>query len=460
MVLTWLRKFPKAERLARQMVSLYPLSARLGSAFWDWYAFLEESQNWTVQELEEFRFQRLQSLLVCLRATSPFYAKRLAGVSIPELRTGEDLRRQIPALTRQEFAENYPELRSRNYRQRRCYRYSTSGTTGNALQFLHPAENRQREWASICHQWKRVGFDPVRSRRAEFRGLTPPGTLFQQFVDQNMVRFSILDLRRDALPAMRDVIVSKRLRFYHGYPSAIYLLADEIIRGGMGFPEPEAILLASEMVYDFQLDRIQTAFPNARLFAHYGCSEWTVLAAWCEHRRAYHVLPQYSLVEIDGSTGEIIGTNLYNDVNGFVRYRMTDSASGVETVPCAACKRPYATVINRIDGRREDYLFSRERGWVAPAIVTYPLKQLHDIRELQFHQEDPDTITLRYVLRPAATPEQATRELMEIETGLRRLIGKSTRLVFERVQEIPRSPTGKYKWIVSRLDAPHAATHQ
>jgi phenylacetate-coenzyme A ligase PaaK-like adenylate-forming protein len=234
------------------------------------------------------------------------------------------------------------------------------------------------------------------------------------------------------------------------------LLADEIIRSGVHFPEPEAVLLASEMVYDFQLERIKMAFPNARLFAHYGCSEWTVLAAWCEHRRVYHVLPQYSLVEVDEKTGEIIGTNLYNDVNAFVRYRMTDSASGVETVPCAACRRPYATVFGGIDGRQEDYLFSSERGWIAPAIVTYPLKHLHHIHELQFHQDDPAKLILKYVLRPAAAREHAATELSEIETGLRRLVGQNLRLVFEQVQEIPRGPTGKYKWIVSRLEPPHA----
>jgi O6-methylguanine-DNA--protein-cysteine methyltransferase len=52
--------------------------------------------------------------------------------------------------------------------------------------------------------------------------------------------------------------------------------------------------------------------------------------------------------------------------------------------------------------------------------------------------------------------EHAAAELSEIETGLRRLTGQNQRLVFERVQQIPRGPTGKYKWIVSRLEHPHA----
>ena len=267
-----------------------------------------------------------------------------------------------------------------------------------------------------------------------------------------MVRFSILHIQASALPAMADVINAQRLRFYHGYPSALYLLSQEILRCGLCFPQPEAILLASEMVYDFQLEQIQKAFPHARIFAHYGCAECTVLAGWCEYRRAYHILPQYSLVETDISTGEIIGTNLYNDVNGFLRYRMTDTASGVKGSPCPDCHRAYTPVITGLDGRLEDYLFSRERGWIVPAIVTYPLKHLFHIQELQFNQDDPDSIVINYVARPDGETDQIASEMAAIETGMRELVGRSTHIKLRRVAGISRGPTGKYKWITSKLD--------
>jgi phenylacetate-CoA ligase len=413
---------------------------------------LQESEQWPAERLREFQFAEMRQLLPRLAATSPFYARRLAEVPVKELDSLEALRRHVPALSRADFSVNYRDILSREFHPRSAMKSGTSGTTGNSLQFYHPARHRQREWAFICHQWKRVGYDPVRSGRAEFRGLTRDGALFQEFPEQNMVRFSILDLRGGALPAMAQAITARRLTFYHGYPSAFYLLAREIQQSGMRFPQPEAVLLASEMVYDFQLEQIQAAFPKARLFAHYGCAEATVLAAWCEHRRVYHVLPQYSLAEIDSTTGEIIGTNLFNDVNGFVRYRMTDIACDVETAPCPACGRAYTPVFGHIDGRREDYLYSSERGWIAPAIVTYPLKNLRHIRELQFCQDQPEAITLKYLLHPSPNLEAVRQELAQIENDLRRLIGTAPRLNLEQVDELPRGPTGKFKWIVSRLD--------
>lgn len=447
-----LKQFAGVEKLARKLVSLYPLSARLGPSFWEWYAFLQESEQWPVDKLREFQFAELRRLLPRLAATSPFYSARLAGVPVSQLDSLEALRRHIPALSRAEFTDNYRDIISKDFRPRSVMKSGTSGTTGSALQFYHPARHRQREWASICHQWKRVGYEPARSGRAEFRGLTRGGALFQDFPEQNMARFSILDLRADTLPAMADAITARRLRFFHGYPSAFYLLAREIQQSGVRFPQPEAVLLASEMVYDFQIEQIQAVFPQARLFAHYGCAEATVLAAWCEHRRVYHVLPQYSLTEIDTTTGEILGTNLFNDVNGFVRYRMTDVACDVRSAPCPACGRAYTPVFGSIDGRQEDYLYSTERGWIAPAIVTYPLKNLRHIRELQFSQEVPEAITLKYLLHAAPNPDAVRRELTQIESDLRVLIGQAPRLELEQVDELPRGPTGKFKWIVSRLD--------
>lgn len=447
-----LKKFSGSEELVRRMISLYPLSSRLGRHFWKWYAFFEESQNWSLEKLQAYQFEQLRLLLAKLVETSPAYAERLSGVAIQDIRTMSEFQRSVPSLSRAEFSSSYSQILSRKFNRKSCVPSGTSGTTGSALQFFHPIENQQFEWAAICHQWKRVGFDPVKSRRAEFRGLTRPGSLFQRFPEQNMVRLSILELNQKALPVMSEEIKRQQASFFHGYPSAIYLLAKEVMRSGLAFPQPEAILLASEMVYDFQVEQIQTAFPNARMFAHYGCAERTILAAWCEHRRVYHVLPQYSLVEIDATTGEIVGTNLYNAENGFVRYRMTDTAAGVETTACPACHRQYVPIILGIDGRQEDFIYSRERGWIPPAIVTYPLKGLHDICGIQFQQDDPDEIRLNYFLRPGVNRGQVDAELKSIESGLRRLVGGTIRINFQQVDDIPRGPTGKFKWIVSKLN--------
>jgi phenylacetate-CoA ligase len=439
------------EQLARRLMAAIPLSNRLGKGFWEWYAFFQESEAWSLEQMQEFQLSRLRALLMELAATSKFYEKRLVNVNIGQLSSLDDFRSGVPALTKSEFRNNYEDILSSSRKNKRLVKSKTSGTTGMAIQFCHAASDHAREWAAICHQWKRVGYSPGTSRRAEFRGLTSPGRLVEMHPHQHMMRCSILHLKKPQVMYYADMIRGARMEFYHGYPSALYLLASEIINSNIEFPQPQGVLLASESVYDWQVARIQEAFPKARIFSHYGCAERTVLAGWCEYRREYHVLPQYGLLEIDDKTSEIIGTNLFNTANGFVRYRMTDTVARADDAPCPDCHRPYTPRLIELGGRAEDFLFSPANGWIPPAIVTYPLKSLKAIREVQFVQRERGEICVRYAI-VARDDGVLERELEQLGAGLRDLFGAGMSFKFEAVEEFERGATGKFKWIVCELE--------
>lgn len=446
-----IRSSPRLTAAARQLVGLVPASWRLGRDFWQWYTFFNESEHWPEDRLVDYQMQRLRGLLAELARTSDFYRERLAGIKIESLCTPGEFRAQVPALTRNEFREHYPALRSRDWRSVPAAKSQTSGTTGLALQFYHSARDKGREWAAICHQWKRVGFDPARSRRAEFRGLTEDGKWVEVFPEQNMIRCSILHLQEQHVRYYAEQIRRHGMNFYHGYPSALYLLAQVICRHQLDFPQPKAVLLASEEVCDWQVAQLEAAFPQAKIFAHYGCAERTVLGGWCESRREYHVLPQYALVEVDPVNSEIIGTNLFNTLNGFVRYRMSDTALKVESVPCPACGRAYLPRLAQLGGRIEQYLYSPQRGWIPPAIVTYCLKSLKAIREVQFVQQKRNELIIRYTVDTQAREPELQVERDSIVQGLRHMMGADMEIHFEQVESFPRSATGKFQWIICQL---------
>jgi phenylacetate-CoA ligase len=448
---TLLGRYPQIEQLANQLMAAIPLSSRLGKRFWEWYAFFQESETWSLEQVQQFQFSRLRDLLQELAATSKFYEARLAGANLGHISSLADFRAAVPTLTRSEFRNNYKGILNSSYKSKRLAKAQTSGTTGMAIQFCHTVNDDAREWAAICHQWKRVGYSPGISRRAEFRGLTSRGRLVELHPHRNMMRCSILNLKKQHVTYYADEVRNARMEFYHGYPSALYLLASEVIHSKIDFPQPKAVLLASEIVYDWQVARIQEAFPEAAVFAHYGCAERTVLAGWCEYRREYHVLPQYGLLEIDDATSEVIGTNLFNAVNGFVRYRMTDTVLKVDDAPCPDCRRPYVPRLIELGGRAEDYLFSPGNGWIPPAIVTYPLKSLKAIREVQFVQRERAEISVRYTTLSHAEGV-LERELEQIGAGLRHLFGAEVKFKYEAVEEFERGATGKFKWIICELE--------
>jgi phenylacetate-coenzyme A ligase PaaK-like adenylate-forming protein len=374
---------PIIQKIARYSLSKVPAPWRLGSHFFRWYAFFEASEQWSPEELQSYQLNRVRALLRNLKQTSHYYQERLGGIDLDRITSLESFSTQVPSIDRATYHDNFNTLLSKKWRRRFLSKVSTSGTTGMALQFYHERKDHAREWAAICHQWKRVGYDPIRSTRAEFRALTTGGKLVEAFPDHRMVRCSILHLKQEHVRHYADHLTRHPVDFFHGYPSALFLLAKEIVAHGMRFPSPKGILLASENVYDWQVAKIEEAFPRTKLFAHYGCAERTVLGGWCEHRREYHVLPQYSLVEIDPITREIIGTNLFNDTNAFIRYRMTDTVLEAAEEICPDCGRPYIPRLVTLGGRSEDYVYSPRFGWIAPAIITYPLKALRYVKEIQ-----------------------------------------------------------------------------
>lgn len=431
---------PGLESAARRMVATVPYRFRLGRTFFEWYGRFEQAESWSHDRVAEYRHVLLIDLLKVLKESHPEYRERLRDVTAEQ--AAEGLQSIFPVMTRDKFRETLaaPLL------ARRLSIAGTSGTTGNALQFFHDAEDDQREWAAICHQWRRIGYDPLKSRRAEFRGLVSPGRLIQKFPEYNMLRCSILDLRSDSVRLYAQECLSSGIEFLHGYPSALYLLAQTCIQEGIVFTGIRGVMLASEMVYPHQIAMIEQAFPQAQLLAHYGNAERVALGAWCEHQRTYHMLSLYSLIEVDAD-GSLIGTNLFNRVNPFIRYRMSDRVTVSETSICVSCHRSSDPLITAVEGRAEDYLFSPVRGWIPPAIVTYPLKGLRVIREIQLYQRVPEVVELRYC---ADGDGDCREELKQITEGLGCIIAGVT-IVPMRHDQLSRGASGKLRWIISEL---------
>lgn len=436
-----LRAIPGLESAARRLKATVPYRYRLGRHFFEWYQRFEDAELWSAEQTTDYRQKLLVQLLQNLKHRHPTYREMLRGRDPAQ--AAADLTSVFPVLTRSGFRAipSRPELASH------LSSASTSGTTGNALQFYHDAEDNQREWAAICHQWRRIGFDPMTSRRAEFRGLVPAGQLVQKFPEHNMLRCSILDLGCDSVRYYAKVCRDNRIEFLHGYPSALDLLARTCLKEGIRFEGIRGIMLASEMVYPHQIEMIEQAFPGARLIVHYGNAERVALGAWCETERTYHLLPLYSMIEVQDD-GSLIGTNLFNTVNPFIRYQMSDRVTLAESKMCPACGRYADPLVLTVEGRAEDYLYSPVRGWIPPAIITYPLKHLQVVREIQLVQREKDSIELRYC---AMDDSDESAEIADIAAGLETILTGVT-IVPVRYESLSRGGSGKFRWLVSELE--------
>jgi phenylacetate-CoA ligase len=428
-----------------------PPRLRYGKVFWDTYNFLQESQWWSTEKLEEYQMQQLSKLLDHGYKNVPYYRRVFdeRGLKPAHIQDFDDLAK-LPYLEKGTVHLQGKYILAENFNVKSLTVSHTSGTTGKALHFYQDTTTSQKEKAFIYHQWSRVGFQPG-DASIQLRGAISRRRLVHYDPFSRIMRLSpLVDSKETTVYYLRKMS-SFGARFLHGYPGAIASLARMIKIHGLTVPiKVKAVLFASEAIYEWERELVQEVF-SCRVFSHYGMAEKVVLAAECEQSNRYHCLPQYGVTEIDPESHEIIGTGFLNYVNPFIRYRTTDVSSVPVDSGCEKCGRNYYPVFEKVEGRLEDFIITSRGALIAPAAITHPFKDLKTIKDTQVVQECPDRVIVRAVPWDEGNLQSFEAEIARLCQDLQDILGTDMHVQGKMTEEIERPKTGKYKWIVSEV---------
>jgi phenylacetate-CoA ligase len=180
---------------------------------------------------------------------------------------------------------------------------------------------------------------------------------------------------------------------------------------------------------------------------HYGMSEGVANISQFTDGRLY-VDEDFAVVEFAPNPAGgywIIGTNVSNAALPLIRYEVGDIAElpGGEQ---ATAGFPGREVI-RIDGRREDYVVLPNGARIGR--LDHVFKDLTMIREAQVVQNTPGAICVR-IVRGAGYGE---RHESQLRHELRQRLGDDIEMQIEYVERIPRTASGKLRFVVSNLEA-------
>jgi phenylacetate-CoA ligase len=429
--------------------------------FRDTYKFLQKSQWWSKEQLEEYQLQQLSKLLNHAYENVPYYRKVFDERCLKpkDIQDFKDLQK-LPFLTKEIIRENLNDLKARNYPPSKFEYVTTGGSTGIPLGFYYEkGVSRAIEWAFIKTLWDRVDYH-FRDKCVILRGNIVKSADIGKFWEYTLLgRWLILSsyhLTDETLPKNIKEIKKFKPKFIQAYPSTITILARFMKEHDIEpFPGVKAILCGSENLYPWQRELLEEVF-QCRVYSWYGLSEMAVLAGECEKSTYYHIFPEYGIVELNGKNnkpvmnesemGEIVATSLNNFVCPLIRYRTMDLA--VPSNGKCECGRNYP-LLKKVEGRLQELVVTKDRRLITLTALIFAqhFEAFSRVKEMQLIQEEEGKMRVRIV----KTLQYSENDEQEFLTKMQKAVDNGLDINFEYVDQIPRTQSGKYRFLIQKL---------
>jgi phenylacetate-CoA ligase len=338
---------------------------------------------------------------------------------------------------------------------------STSGSSGTPKVFFLGNDRGPVETAFVHHAWKQAGFKHTKAR-AVLRGLDSnrAGDLLKWNPLLQELQISPFLLTEKNAPVVWAEIVRRSIRYIHGYPSSLEVLARGLSHGGLGVnyaSKIKGLFLISEQIYEHQIGLFHQVFPNAKQVSFYGQSEKVAFAFQdSSDPHVYNFSPLYGIaellsdsgkrVETKGARGNLFGTGLIYRGSRFVRYELGDTA---ELVALPSPENQHTLSVRNIQSWRSSASIIGISGEkFSLAAVNMHVRELLDVSKMQFVQRRPGELELYLKTRD----DQDLDSVTAIADKLQAKLGNSLKVIPFQVDNIELNSRGKAKLFVSYLD--------
>jgi phenylacetate-CoA ligase len=189
----------------------------------------------------------------------------------------------------------------------------------------------------------------------------------------------------------------------------------------------------------------------------YGCEEVGLIACECERHDGMHLNIDHLYIEfikedgspaVTGEEGALVITDLINHGMPLIRYRVEDI--GVPGNRKCRCGRGLP-LMESVVGRVADFLVRKDGSLVAGvSLIERTLTAISGIEQMQIVQDEINRITLNIV--PNAKYDEASNKMLSDE--IHNVFGKDLNLKINRMDNIPRESSGKYRFSICNIKRP------
>ena len=416
---------------------------------------LDQSQWWSVAQLQQQQLRQFQSVLRHALETVPCWRERLGNALQNPVDHFDWVRfRELPLLTRADVQQLGNHLLSRRIppEHGRLVNSETSGSTGRPIK-RYGSGLTELFWRAFTlreHLWHARDFSGrlaairLKVERGETKGWGPATDLV---FDTGAC--ALLNLRTD-LDEQLDWLQAQAPQYLITNASNLLWLAQRSRERGIRLPGLLQARSFGGALPDGTRAAVRAAW-GVGLADVYTAEEVGYIALQCPHHEHYHVQSEGLIVEIldddgrpcaPGRIGRVVVTTLHNFAMPLIRYELGDFAEAGEACACGRGLPVIARILGRErnilrlpDGRRHWPSFPTDK-WSRAVPV---------IRQLQIVQKSRVDMLLR-IVAPRELSEDEARTLI---ASLQACLGHPFRMTIERVDEIARSGNFKFEDFVS-----------
>ncbi|HEV7887113.1 MAG TPA: hypothetical protein VGO92_06105 [Acidimicrobiales bacterium] len=394
--------------------------------------------QWTQEERDRWRDERLAEVLAHARAHTDFYRER-GDVPLAEL----------PIVDKHDLRDNRDRFLADDREAIPTLSKGTSGSSGDPFRYpldrlawahMYAAKLRFLEQAGF-HYGERIAV--LGTPPALVGGGTSPKARLRRMLERQLPTAEDYEVGDEAALRKARAAESRKAALWYGYAGSLVSMADAALATGAKIRGPRLILSSAERMEPDWPARITAAF-GCPVVNQYGANDGGLLSQQCEEGR-FHLAQNLSFVEV--VDGEVVVTNLHQRSLPFIRYRIGDQAV-LGDGPCP-CGVPGPTLAS-MEGRTGDRLHLPDRELSALSFHSLFLGST-GVRRFQVVQDEADHVKIRLETLADFTPQEEQRILDYART----VCGPRVRVEVVSDEALELTPAGKLKMVVRHHQAAH-----
>lgn len=405
----------------------------------------------TLEEINDYQLKELNDFISFAIKNSKYYKNSI--LKFEPLKSLSELK-NYPILTKDLIRENINDIIT--LPKNKAIQIKTGGTTGKSLKVYNTKDDIRRRFASLDVFREKYGYR-LGKKTAWFSGKNIlnkrnlKNNVFWKYDFFNKVRYySTFHCSGKNLEFILNDLIRFSPKIMSGFPSSMADIARYGIKNNIVFPtKVDVVFTTAEKLSEDDRNAIERYFMT-KIYDQYASSEGAPFIFECEEGK-YHIDAQSGVIEVVddngnySTEGRMLVTSFHTRGTPLIRYDIGDSIklSNKKTCECGDLGK----MVESIEGRSKDYIYSKETGKITSANMSNAVKQVKGIINCKMIQNSLEEISILIIRDNDYNAQQEAIFLNE----LRDRVGEKMEIYFEYVNSFEKEKSGKFRFIKNNI---------